>query len=221
MEISGIVKRFSRQAAGSPRVPRVTDLDNLAVDITKPFKAELARAGVRNGVVVGNGATFKAPITAYPTTTATWLLFNGEDDGGKCLFIDTVSFFLASGTSAVGGTVIAAVTKSKQHNAGVLPGAYSGTVSGNLSGKAYGGKAVLANAWTIVGGTPLWVPIGVLGSGEAATATIGLGAFCKVEGGIMVPPQYGLALDLVSGVGTTALYGVAVTWDELEADRES
>lgn len=214
--IEVVTKRFD-QAMGGLKGVRASDLGNLTIDNVKPLKAELARAGVRHAVVVGNGATFKPPITAWPTTTATWLLYNGHPS--KAYFIDTVGFFLASGTAAVGATLIAAVTQPGQLASSVIPTAFAGSVISNLSGRSNDSGAVLANAWTIVNGQPAWHGLAADGSLTAST-TIGQGLVAQVNGGLMIPPTCGLCIDVVSGTGTSALYGVYVTFDVFATDRE-
>jgi hypothetical protein len=206
---------------GNPTNLAADFLGNLAIDMVLPPKALRAAAGVRYGAVVGNGATFKAPVTAIPTTTATWLLYNGESEGGKSFFIDTLFAFLASGTNGAGAALLAAVTLSSQSktNSGANPAAYSGAVISNLSGKANGSKAVLANAWTISGDQPAWLTVAK--SEAAAAATIAAQVLhAEIGGGLIVPPGYGLAITVLSGVGTTALYGVGATWDEIQAELE-
>lgn len=220
--LNGIVRRLFGSGRKLPETQQPFAMDfagGQAMSQLLPPKALRAAAGRRYNAVVGNGATFIAPVTAVPTTTATFLLFNGEAAGGKSYFIDTAYAFLASGTNGVGGALLGAVTLSAQQAAGVLPAAYASTVVSSLSGKSGGTKGVLANAWTIVGGTPSW---GVLAKSEAAAgATIGANVLlANLDGGIVVPPQYGLALTVLSGTGTTALYGVGVSWDEIEADLE-
>lgn len=222
--LSGIVRRLFGSGRKTPETPQPLGMDfagGLQASQLLPPKALRAASGRRYNAVVGNGATFIAPVTAYPTTTATFLLFNGEAAGGRSYFIDTAYAFLASGTNGAGGALLGAVTIGSQAaaNSGANPAAYSSTVVTSLSGKTGGTKAVLANAWTIVGGTPAWQVLA--GSAAPAAATIGANVLlANVDGGIVVPPGFGLALTVLSGTGTTALYGVGVTWDELEADLE-
>lgn len=170
--------------------------------------------------VNGNGSTFLAPITAYPTTTLTMALWNGEPDDGKTYVVDTAFAFLASGTPGAGGALLACVTASRQ---AINPTAYANTVVGSLSGGraagasasgAGGTRAVFANAITLAGTTPPWV---VLEAESAAGtgATIATHAVvAKVEGRIKLPPGWMLGLSYLSGAGTTPLFGFGVTWYE-------
>lgn len=223
MNLKGLVRRvFSggRLGLGEEKAPSLTTLGALAVEQVLPPKGLRAAAGCRFAAVVGNGATFKAPITAWPTTTATWALYNGEDPGGKSLLIDTVGAFLASGTAAAGFALIGAVATTKLTT---IPSAYSGTILSSLSGRPANSKALLANNLTIPtaggGAQPAWHVLEASGA-NAANATIGGLCLAKLDGGILVPPGYAFYVDIVSGAGTTPLFGVSVTWDEVQADLE-
>lgn len=216
--IEGVVSRLKAMSNGALTGVRVTELGSMAVDPVKPPLGELARAGAGFAAVVGNGATFKAPITAMPTTTATWILYNGST-AGKSYLIDSIGCFLASGTAAVGATLLAGVTLGQQQSSGSPPSAFASTVVSNLSGKSNDSGAVLANAWTIVGGTPAWHGVAAAGS-LTATTTIGQGLIARVNGRYCIPPGFGLVMDVLSGTGTSALYGVYVTFDALVLDRE-
>lgn len=150
MKMQGDVRRFYSSGklglsnAGQPF--SLCTLGEQGVSLIMPEKGMRAQANIRYNAVTGNGSTFIAPVTAYPTTTATFLLFNGEEPGGKSYFVDTAYAFLASGTNAAGGALLGAVTLSRQHNAGVLPAAYANTVVSSLSGQKLNTRAVLANA---------------------------------------------------------------------------
>jgi len=214
--LEGIVERLSRKSEGASKA-RLTYNGGLAVDQVAPPKAELGLARRRFGAVVGNGATFIAPVTAVPTTTATFMLYNGEPDGGRVLSIETVGHFLASGTADANGALIGAVTLARQTT---VPGAYASTVLSSLSGGPVDSKAVLANAHTITGGQPAWIPLPYVGANSIAADanTIGAaGGVANVDGEFNVPPGHGFAITLVAGAGSTPLYGFSVTWAELDA----
>ena len=42
----------------------------------------------------------------------------------------------------------------------------------------------------------------------------------EIRGGIAVPPGYAMGLAILSGAGTTPLYGVGGRWGEMESDLE-
>lgn len=215
--ISGNTKNPVKTAVGTTDTEfSFSSMGSLAVAHYEPEKAIRTVMNNRFAVVVGNGATFKAPVTAIPTTTATWMLWNGESQSsgvGKHLFIDQASCFLASGTAASGITLLGCVTLEAQ----ATVSAYAGTVKSALNGT--GGTStnqVLGNALTISGTQPAWHVLA--GIDNVASATIGMSVTAEIKGGIMVPPGYGFCLAVLSGTGTSALYGVSVVWDEINLD---
>jgi hypothetical protein len=220
-QIESVARRLisgGKQGLGSPVPPALDFLGALAHDQVLGAKALRSAAGCRFNAVNGNGSTFLAPVTAWPTTALTMMLWNGEADGGKTYFIDQLYAFLASGTPDVGGALLACVTLGKQ---AINPAAYANTVISGLSGKlGASSKAVFANAITAVGGTPAWMVVDCSPMGTA-TAKIAANAFlAEINGGIAVPPGYGLGLTMLAGAGTTPLFGFGATWDEVQADLE-
>jgi hypothetical protein len=214
---------LGRQSQGLVKQLGLDFLGNPAFSQVLAPRALRAAAGVRFNAVIGNGATFLAPVTAYPTTTLTMALWNGEPDGGKSYFIDKVYAFLASGTPDVGGALLACVTKERQ-TAPTLStgdnGGYAGTKIGGLSGKLPGAsKAVFINAITALS-APVWF---VADSKPQVTATAKVAAAAfegNLEGGVVIPPGFMLGLAVLAGAGTNPLFGLGVTWDEIQADLE-
>lgn len=200
-----------RSLTGGATNPGVDYTGGLRVNTTLPPLGELARASARYAANVANGATFKAPVTAWPTTTATWGLYNANAAGGPVFLIDTVAAVLASGTAGVGGSLIAAVSLQALTT---IPTAFASTVVSNLNGGSNGSLAILANNLTIPGTQPAWHSLQT--TDYAASTTIGTGIFADVKGGICVRPGYAVYLDVLSGTGSTALYGVSVTFSVVQ-----
>lgn len=181
-------------------------------------KVEGTRAGRRFCAVVGNGATFLAPVTAWPTTAFTMALYNPHEND-KVFFVDTVFSFLASGTPDQNGALLAAVTTVSQARPTLSTGqngGYASTVVSGLSGKGSGAtRGVFINAITITGPQPAWF-VAAAQPGSSTGATIASHAVLgKLEGGVAVPPGYMLGLTELGGAGTTPLFGFGVIWDEL------
>src|SRR3990167_9231879 len=211
---SGVTRNPTRVSVGTNDTElSFTPMGALMVANYEPPKMLRAIHGDRFAAVVGNGATFKAPVTAIPTTTATWMLFNNESatsGTGKTYFVDKVSAFLASGTAASGITLLGCVTLASQ----TAPSAYASTVVSALDGtNGTSTNGILANAHTITGTQPAWHVLA--GIDNVAAATIGMSVTADLDGGYLIPPQYGMGITVLSGVGTTALYGVSVIWDEI------
>lgn len=217
MLLEMIARRFAKSANDNRLNARATVLGSQAIAQTELPLVELSRAG---SFFVGGlqlAANAIAPDAALPTTTAKLALFNGEADGGKALFIDHLHFFLTTGTAAAGATLWVAVSRGK------LATAVTADTTGFGSGPAYGrtnastsarwGAAVTLPASTI------WHSVG--GSFQAAAANFGQSDQpFEIRGGICVPPGYALGFAVLSGAGTTPLYGVSARWAELETDLQ-
>ncbi len=210
MFLKAIANRILALAEGSERTSyRITGRGSLAVAQVEMPYTELLREGKYFLGATGPVTNAQAPLQDVPTTACTWMLWNGESDDGNSYLVDWFYPWLGSGTAAVGMTVLVGLTKAKQ----AAPSAGTGLVSGSASGGQAATKAILATGPTITGGTPVWTGIG--GSLQAATATVGQGDQ-PLSVRILVPPNYGLAIALVSGTGTTAKYQFGMGWAELK-----
>ncbi len=207
------IGRFSKQGDGALPNPRGTELLSLAVAQVEAPGVEVSRAGLRfvaSGGVIANGA---APVQDVPTTTATWMLWNGDANKSYC--IDYISYFLASGTGAVGSSLLLGLTLAAQ----AAPAAATGWTVGTMSGSSIKSKAVVGAAITLTGGTPTWFT--GISSYQAAGAGVGTGDQPYVpQGSLIVPPGYGLGIAILSGAGTTPKFMPSIIWSELALDSE-
>lgn len=219
VQLLGTLRRFTRMALGnSPQVLRLSGLESLSVNQVEPERFELTRAGRRfigGNQIIANGI---APVAAIPTTTATLALYNGEQAGGRAIAIERLGFWLGSGTPAAGATLLATVSTQKIATAPTAMATGYGVAS--ASGSTYASKALWATGVTIPGApTPAWIQ--VLSTLQLAAANVGQGDqladFC---GALVIPPQHALGLAILSGAGTTPLYGISCTWAEIEGDLE-
>ena len=79
MEIHGLVRRLVRGGKQHGNTPLGLDfLGAVGVSPVQNAHAIRAAAGARFATVMGNGSTFLAPVTAYPTTTLTMALYNPD-----------------------------------------------------------------------------------------------------------------------------------------------
>lgn len=171
--------------------------------------------------VMGNGSTFLAPVTAYPTTTLTMALY--QPDKGRILKISGLHYFVASGTPGVGAALLACVTTVTQARPTLstgINGGYANTIISSLKSGGQPGdtKALFINAITLTGPQPAWVPAGGNSAGTA-TATIAshAAAFDVNYLGFEIGEGHMLGVTLLSGAGTTPLYGFGVTFEEWDA----
>ena len=183
-----------------------------------------AAAGARFAGVMGSGSTFLAPVTAYPTTTLTMALWNGDPAGGRSYFIDRITAVVASGTPVVGGALLACVTTVAQARPTLSTGGnggYANTIISGLSGyKGGSSNGILINAITLTGDQPAWFVAAHQPSNTATANIAATGFVAELDGGVLVPPGYMLGMAVLSAAGTTPLYSFGVTWDEVQADNE-
>jgi hypothetical protein len=212
------VRRAARMSGGALSELRGTNYEALAVAQFEPARAAATAAGLRfvgGNQIIANGI---APVAAIPTTTATLALYNGENAGGRSLFIEQIRFWLGSGTAAAGATLFACVSPT------VIATAPSMATGYGVSSASAGGArsaAVFGTAVTVPTSpfTPAWFAVG--SSFQAAAANVGQGdGYADIEGGILVPPRHALGLGILSGTGTSPLYGISVIWTELAAELE-
>jgi hypothetical protein len=211
-----IAQRFMRGANNNRQEARGTILGSLAVAQTELPLGEVTRAGRFYVGGLQLAANAIAPDTSLPTTTAKLALFNGEPDGGKTYFIDHAHLFLASGTAAAGLTAWAAVSKGKLATAvAAMATGFDVAAARGLQGNS---NAKFGTAVTLPAGT-VWHSLG--GGYQAAAANFGQSDQpWEIRGGLAVPPGYALGLAVLSGAGTTPLYGWSLRWAELETDLE-
>lgn len=220
MLAEGKFRKFVRNMLGGGFSPlRLTGLESLAVAKVEGDCTEVARAGRRfvgGTQIIANGI---APVTAIPTTTATLALYNAEADNGVCLVMDRLGFWLGSGTPTAGATFLACVSPSKI--ATVPTGNATGYGSASASGSSRNTKARWATAVTFPSSpiAPAWFQL--FSNFQLAAANVGQGNdYYEARGGLIVPPGYALGLAILSGTGTTPLYGVSACWNELELELE-
>lgn len=214
MRFEAVVRRFTKKANTDALVtPRLTAFESQAVAQVEAFNTERTRAGRRfmgGCQVIASGI---APVTAIPTTTATLALYNTAPDGGKSLVIDQIGHFLGSGTPTAGATLLVTVSVGKP----TAPSAAANYSSISCSGVGTS-IARWATALTIPSGSA-WIQ--AASQMQLAAANVGQGDFpANLNGGLIVPPGYALGIAILSGTGTTPLYSVSATWDELELDLE-
>jgi hypothetical protein len=173
-------------------------------------------------VVMGSGSTFLAPVTAVPTTALTMALYLPEDAKGRRLRIKGVDYFLASGTPTASSGLMVCVTAIQQARPTLSTGdnsGYAGTVISELGGGGKPGntKALFINAITLTGPQPAWTLVGAnpSGVGLASATLIGHGgAFDVSNRGFKVRPGHMLGVTVLSGTGTTPLFGFGVAFDD-------
>ncbi len=212
--IQAEIRRFVKQAYGSAsKILRLTGYESLSVAQNEPARYELSRAGFRyfgGNQIIANGI---APVTAIPTTTATVALYNSSFNNS--IVLERLGFWLGSGTPAAGATLLATVSSQPIATA---PSLATGWGSQSASGSASTSNAVWGTAVTLPS-AGAWFQ--VQSTQQLAAVNVGQGFSPEdFEGAIIVKPRCALGLAILSGAGTTPLYGISATWTELESELE-
>ena len=217
--IAEVRKFIGHSLGGGEKTVRMTAVESLATAQVEPARFELTRSGRRyigGNSIIANGI---APVAAIPTTTATLALFNGEPTGGRSYAIERINFWLGSGTAAAGATLM--VNPSTARLATAPTAMATGYAAQSASGSARASRALWATAQTFPA-APANSWIGVVSTLQLAAANAGQGdGVVDLEGAIVIPPGYALGFAILSGAGTTPLYGISATWAEIEAELES
>lgn len=196
---------------------RLSGFRSLMVSHGEPSLLELSRAGrLFNGGTTAV-ANARAPVTDIPTTTANWLLYNPANNP-RCLVIIAAGVFLGSGTADTGVMLIGGTTALKLTDANSVVANATGHAIASTRGSGNASRAFLGVGATIPTSAPQYVTIA--GMQNQASTTPGNGVVGQVNGFGVVPPGYGFAVDVLSGVGTTAKYGINLLFAELELDLD-
>jgi hypothetical protein len=218
MEFQAQIRRFVANAFGRAFAPtRLTQYESLSCSNLEDFKAESARAGMRfhgGCQIIANGI---APVAAIPTTTATLALFNPATSG-KTLGVHKINFWLGSGTPAAGATLFGTVSPAAPATpvtamaTGYGVGSSSG---GSRLSKTLWGTAVTLPTSPSAPSAPAWFALS--SSLQVAAANVGQGdGVVELESGLLVPPGFCMGFAILSGAGTTPLYGISATWSEYD-----
>jgi hypothetical protein len=196
--------RIFNPAAGAPGYQdfRQTMFGSLAVDQVAPRYYELARAGLVFTAV--HAATGVTAATSFPTTAPNYVLNNVNTNGGLLVPL-RVSFILISGTAAVGASILVGTTPSAlatQLSADGTAVVHKSTRDAGQTPTAYlsiGSNTVVAPAYDVYGF-------------QNPAVTVGGGITAELNGTHIVKPTFALAVDIVSGAGTSNKWGLCVTY---------
>jgi len=208
-----LISRFQESKASSlaTTVGRFTTALSIPVAQVEAERQEGARAGRRFGGIFGTSGV--ANVTAVPTTTASWAIYNA--DLNRAYVIDSIVITCLSGTPGIGGTVAWIVAPLN-----AIPSAATGATVGSASGGGLLSKAVLAQSYTLsaLSGQTQWGLWPTLC--QPGSAAVGAATTADVRGGIIVPPGKVLGLALLSATGSTPLYLCGCNWFETQLDLE-
>jgi hypothetical protein len=190
-------------------------MGSLLVQQQEPAYTHAAAEGRVFAFSTGVIANAAIPVADVPTTAAAWALYNTAASTSKrCLVPFLVTAYQASGTPAVNAALLGGVATVVQGSALT---AASGSAVKATNGSAKAANAVLATGATLAG-APAWVSLG--GNNQSATAGVG-GPFGQLSpyGTFVVPAGFAFGMTILSGVGTSAKYGVCGFFMEVDLDR--
>lgn len=212
----GIPGRVTKQGASAEVPLQQSILGNLRVAQFEAPGYEMSRAANRFYATTKNDTGARTPVTAMPTTTAGWILYNANAAGGRPLVIDFLSAFLTSGTAGIGIALLGAVSTAAIASASIPSQAANHCAPQSFSRGGRSSSAILGVAATVV--DPNFC---VLAAQAGAAGGIGFGLTVDLAyRSIVVPPGFAFLFDVLSGVGATPKVGVTVGWHEPETDLE-
>lgn len=217
MIFEGVARRFFPLKGGkSPLDARVTHLESLAVGQVEAPGFEMTRAG-RRFYLAYNGSvpTGIAPVQAFPTTAAQWLLWNA--DTAQSLIFRALGALLFSGTQGLGGQLLAAIVNAPA----TVGNGSTGLAVASGSGSPRASKVTIKASVVITDpAVPNWFPVAEDVGAAARVGPVGSIINRAIDGKIVVPPLKGLALAVLAPAGTTPLYLPVGDWEEAESDLE-
>lgn len=216
MIFEGTYRRFMGLRGGKAQIDaRMTHQESLAVAGVEPAGFEMTRAGRRFFLgFTGTVPTGIAPVQAFPTTAAQWAISNV--DAAATYFFKTLGALLFSGTSGLGGELLACIFQSPAQQ-----GFAAGLAVQSASNSARSSKAAVKSGVTIT--TPLlpnWFPVAEQIAGAAQIGPASSIVNRQLDGRIAVPPGFSLGLAVLAPAGTTPLYLPIAEWIEQETDME-
>lgn len=190
------------------------EFGGLQVSQLLPQYARLAAAGKLFAFDTHAG-TAKAPVTAAPTTSPEWALYNFSEN--ESLVLLQAACTLKSGTAGLGLALMAAAAKGPQT---AVTSGYASSVISCLDGSQRTPDVYVANNPTLINGTPAWHVLDATRVNTVATDSVGDGLVAKTEGAFIARPNGGMvAFEVVGETGTSALFSVSGIFAMLELDR--
>jgi hypothetical protein len=182
--------------------------------------AEYATLGTSRKVYVGNtlAGTAVLPLIAPPTTTPSWVLWNGDEQ--RSLIMLAVGVTLKSDTNTgLGQCLLGGVTIQPQLD--VTMAAYAGAVIKGANGQDDTAKCRIVGAPVLLG-VPAYDVL-VTQPTLVQTGPVGAGMQADLKGAFVVPPKFGFALAVVGlqGAAADALYAVSFRFASLLVELEA
>ena len=193
---------------------------------TTPYAKASRHGGIRIGPSIPDygeissyGNTYSAgsttdiaPVAAIPTTSAHFIVWNGESQsgGGKNYYIQSASYMCSTSAGAILQQTLIAMVSTVVLAA---PSVTAGIGPKNLAGVASSSKATIGSAATVVN-NGIWQPITNSNNFGAQTPTIGMSSWVDLRGIYVVPPGCVFALAVMCQSAASAKNQLFVSWTE-------
>lgn len=212
MKIDGLIRRLERLAGGDHPVGQ-DEFGNLTVTQALPEFARLAAAGKLFSVDMTAG-TSKIPVTAAPTSSPEWGLFNASES--ETLVVLELGCSLESGVAGLGLAIMAASAIGPQTQ---VSSDYANTVKSCLDGSTRQPEFYLADNPTLIGAVPSWSIVAQTPVNSIGNDGVGEGLTAKVHGAFVARPRGGMvAFEIVGETGTAAKFDVSAIVAMLDLD---
>lgn len=209
--LTGVVRRIARVSGEQP-LP-LDEFGNVPTSNALPAYARLAAAGKLYSVNTHAG-TAKAPVTAFPTTSPEWALYNHSDN--ETLVVLQAAISLISGTAGLGLSIAGAVAVGAQT---AVTADYASSVKTALDGSAKVPDFYVTNNPTLIN-TPSWFPFEGTKVNSVATNSVADTLVANIDGALIAKPNGGMvAFEAVGETGSSALFSFSAIVAMLELDR--
>jgi hypothetical protein len=217
MIFEGIYRSFQALRAGKGNLDaRFCFDESLAVSQSQSDGGEMTRAGRRFVWAPNNGIAGLSPVQSLPTTAAAWVLWNA--DPLKSYWIESLGALLTSGTGGAGAVLLAALIRAPEQ----VGASQASMLIANASNGGQRSQAIFKQNVTITdpaSGSVVWWPYAINGSPN--TAVLSVAAYNPdIRSRLIIPPRQGLAMQVVSPVGTAAQWAPFGSHYELETNLE-
>jgi len=208
MDLEAVNRKLAAIAEGRG-MPRLDEFGNLAVSQVLPKYAAMAAAGLLF-VADMSGGTGKIPVTAAPTTSPEWALYNY---GVSNVIVPLcVAYASISGTLGLGHALMVATALGPQT---AVSANYASSIVTCTDGTSKKPDCYFTNNPTLIGGTPAWMYYQAVPS-SIATIAVGEGGVVWLNGAhVARPGGYEVAFEIVAPTGTSATYDLTILFAQL------
>ena len=187
----------------------LNNIGDLMVAQGLPPYTEMARRGHGWQVIA---TSVSASLVVRPSTVAALTLWNGEGTNGKSYIVDRIFSHMLVSDNADGRFMLWACIHPQGMTKPTADITRAVTNLTGMSGLYYSGMAVVdADATVNDNG---WYPVSSLVSYELTGVLPGAGIVANIEGRLIIPPQGGISIQVVSSDADESTPVVGLSWYE-------